>query len=242
MGTMGSQALGDVNLEWRPAFREAEGGETVNLGLYAVAEQGEESMVLIQAILTWNADFMTLVEVDDTGGPGWQFSGFRDDQGLDDLNGSFEDGDAFYFAWIRPGGDPVNATEEGTLVATFRFDVSGNDPGSPLEIPERFGEYSRTGIVGGGEEYDVTGALGMAELVLVGGCSRDPAWICDGDVDGDGQVNPVDAGLVQAAFGSPDPQDLCQYDMDCDGQVNPVDAGIVQAKFGTCDPPRNVCP
>jgi bacillopeptidase F len=75
-----------------------------------------------------------------------------------------------------------------------------------------------------------------------GGCVREPAWQCDGDVDGDAQVNPVDAGLVQAAFGSTDGQDLCNYDLDCDGQINPVDSGIVQALFGTCEPVRQVCP
>ena len=75
-----------------------------------------------------------------------------------------------------------------------------------------------------------------------GGCTRDPEWICDGDTDGDGQVNPVDSGLVQAAFGSTDEADLCQYDVDCDGQINPVDSGIVQSLFGTCEAPRNACP
>ena len=74
------------------------------------------------------------------------------------------------------------------------------------------------------------------------GCLRDPEWLCDGDVDGDGQVNPVDSGLVQAAFGSEDESDLCQYDIDCDGQINPVDSGIVQSLFGTCDQPRDACP
>ena len=65
--------------------------------------------------------------------------------------------------------------------------------------------------------------------------------MCEGDVDGDGQVNPVDSGLVQAAFGSTDERDLCQNDIDCDGQINPVDAGLVQSLFGTCDPPRSLC-
>ena len=74
------------------------------------------------------------------------------------------------------------------------------------------------------------------------GCTRSPEWVCDGDVDGDGQVNPVDSGLVQAAFGSTDDQDLCNYDVDCDGQINPVDSGIVQSLFGTCEEPRSVCP
>jgi len=65
--------------------------------------------------------------------------------------------------------------------------------------------------------------------------------MCDGDTDGDGQVNPVDSGLVQAAFGSTDANDLCSYAIDCDGQINPVDSGIVQSLFGVCQDPRDVC-
>ncbi len=57
-----------------------------------------------------------------------------------------------------------------------------------------------------------------------------------------GQVNPVDSGLVQAFFGSTDEIDLCQYDVDCDGQINPVDSGIVQSLFGTCEALQEVCP
>jgi bacillopeptidase F len=87
---------------------------------------------------------------------------------------------------------------------------------------------------------DAYEAVRMA--LAMSGCTREPEWVCDGDVDGDGQVNPVDAGLIQAAFGSVDEQDVCNYDVDCDGQINPVDAGIVQSLFGTCDAPRGVCP
>jgi len=86
------------------------------------------------------------------------------------------------------------------------------------------------------------GAVWVLFLDGVTGCVREPEWVCDGDVDGDGQVNPVDSGLVQAAFGSSDDGDLCQYDVDCDGQINPVDSGIVQSLFGTCEAPRDVCP
>ena len=92
------------------------------------------------------------------------------------------------------------------------------------------------------EEGRATPAHGQSASTGEGDCVRDPEWICDGDVDGDGQVNPVDSGLVQAAFGSTDAGDLCQYDIDCDGQINPVDSGIVQSLFGTCESPRDVCP
>jgi hypothetical protein len=77
------------------------------------------------------------------------------------------------------------------------------------------------------------------------GCTRDPQWVCDGDVDGNGAVNPVDVGLVQAAFCSASDcsdTDLCQYDLDCNGAINPVDAGLVQSLFGLCNTPRDVCP
>ena len=64
----------------------------------------------------------------------------------------------------------------------------------------------------------------------------------DGDVDGDGQVNRVDSGTVQANFRNTTDQALCNFDLDCDGQINPVDSGIVQSLFGTCEAPRDVCP
>ena len=91
-------------------------------------------------------------------------------------------------------------------------------------------------------EAGVDGFLIVETLCGGGGCVRDPEWVCDGDVDGDGQVNPVDSGLVQSAFGSADGQDLCNYDIDCDGQIGPADSGIVQSLFGTCEAPRDVCP
>jgi RHS repeat-associated protein len=76
------------------------------------------------------------------------------------------------------------------------------------------------------------------------GCTRDPAWMCDGDVDGNGAVNPVDSGLVQANYCNPGActdEQLCQYDMDCNGAINPVDTGLVLSLFGTCNAPRPVC-
>jgi len=91
--------------------------------------------------------------------------------------------------------------------------------------------------------FEVNGVESLGACCLPGrACpDREPEWVCDGDVDGDGQVNPVDSGLVQASFGSDDERELCQYDLDCDGQINPVDAGLVQSLFGTCDAPRPPC-
>ena len=61
--------------------------------------------------------------------------------------------------------------------------------------------------------------------------------MCDGDVNGDGAVDPLDAGAILARFGLDScEEDVCQYDVNCDGAINPLDSGYVLARFGTCDP------
>ena len=112
--------------------------------------------------------------------------------------------------------------------------------GGGFELAGTIGQPDAGVMTGGG--FEITGGFWVVPPPVTGACSRDPEWVCDGDTDGDGQVNPVDSGLVQAAFGSSNEQDLCQYDVDCDGQINPVDSGIVQSLFGTCNTPRSVCP
>ena len=131
------------------------------------------------------------------------------------------------------------------LAGQFDLSWSSTDGGGGTSASEA---YILSGTIGqhdagkmSGGSFAITGGF-WAVPASGGGCTRDPEWICDGDVDGDGQVNPVDSGLVQAAFGSTDQTDLCQYDVDCDGQINPVDSGIVQSLFGTCNAPRSVCP
>jgi hypothetical protein len=122
----------------------------------------------------------------------------------------------------------TNPLRWGTI-HNYRFDVDA----APGDVEITLGFF---------KAGDPDSIRGITTGPASGGCIRNPAWVCDGDVDGDGQVNPVDAGLIQAAFGSADDQELCNYDVDCDGQINPVDAGIVQSLFGTCEEPRDTCP
>ena len=146
-------------------------------------------------------------------------------------------------------GSPCIDAGDNTMVITDVFDL--DDDGDteeplPLDLADlpRFvddPDTEDTGRCGDPCALPIVD-MGAYEFQVAGGCIRDPEWICDGDVDGDGQVNPVDAGLVQAAFGSAHEQDVCNYDMDCDGQINPVDSGIVQSLFGTCEAPREGCP
>jgi hypothetical protein len=143
----------------------------------------------------------------------------------------------------------------GVLVAMAaaitEFDLGWNTVDGGGGAASTGGGFSLAGTAGQHDAGTMTGGAyvlsgGFWSLpVPSAGCVRAPAWICDGDVDGNGAVNPVDVGLVQSSFCTPDDcdaQDLCQYDIDCNGAINPVDAGIVQSLFGACDPPRDVCP
>ena len=61
--------------------------------------------------------------------------------------------------------------------------------------------------------------------------------VAAGDANGDGTVDPLDAGLVLAHFGcdvgAGDPE--CDAaDQNGDGAVDPLDSGFVLARFGSC--------
>jgi dockerin type I repeat protein len=66
-----------------------------------------------------------------------------------------------------------------------------------------------------------------------------PAAVCtvtrDPDINHNGFVDIIDAGVVFAAFGSStgSPQYNPAYDLDADGRITVIDAGIMQADFGT---------
>ena len=166
-------------------------------------------------------------------------------------------------------GNSVSIIADTAVIGAWRGADNGADSGSAYvfkrnggvwtqqakllpsdgEDNEKFGwsvsVIGDTAVIGALHDDDngfESGSAYVFDLAPCAPCVRDPAWLCDGDVDGDGQVNPVDSGLVQASFGSTDEQDMCNYDVDCDGQINPVDAGIVQSLFGTCEAPRDVCP
>jgi hypothetical protein len=78
------------------------------------------------------------------------------------------------------------------------------------------------------EEQDVCESLPFCATL------PDPA-VCKGDANGDGVVDPSDAGLVKFWYGDTDPISLCSYDVNCDGQINPADVGLVKFYYGACD-------
>ena len=70
--------------------------------------------------------------------------------------------------------------------------------------------------------------------------SSDPGVIpepCLGDTHGDGVVDPLDSGYVQARFGCPvgtGNRDRDLADANADGIVDPLDVGYVLSRFGDC--------
>jgi agmatine deiminase len=61
----------------------------------------------------------------------------------------------------------------------------------------------------------------------------DPA-VCYGDANGDGNVNTLDVGLIEAAYGSSDAESLCKFDINCDDVINTIDVGLTEAAYGAC--------
>ena len=60
---------------------------------------------------------------------------------------------------------------------------------------------------------------------------------CQGDANGDGIVDPLDAGFVLARFGCAvgEGDEGCDTaDQNGDGIVDPLDAGFILARFGDC--------
>jgi hypothetical protein len=57
---------------------------------------------------------------------------------------------------------------------------------------------------------------------------------CDGDLDGDGDTDLADLGILLADFGCPQPGP-CAGDLDGDGDTDLADLGILLADFG-CAP------
>lgn len=70
--------------------------------------------------------------------------------------------------------------------------------------------------------------------------------LCDGDVNGDGVLDPLDTGYIRARFGADAcGEGNCPADANCDGLIDPLDIGYVLARYGECNPVSEcvaVCP
>ena len=142
---------------------------------------------------------------------------FADADGPDDTLGT-EDDDLH----LLSGSPSTDAGDNNALPVEVTADLDGNpryvdDPAT--EDTGNSGEPGPPIIDMGAYEFQVEAAP------------------CEGDVNGDGTVNPLDSGFVLARFGCPvntgDP--ACDAaDANLSGAVDPLDVGFVVARFGEC--------
>ena len=101
-----------------------------------------------------------------------------------------------------------------------------------------------TGVFNGDSGCPASGCIGAIDLFAFNGTSvyyddfELVEKVCEGDANGDGEVDPLDSGFVLARFGCPvgtgDPS-CDSADQNGDGEVDPLDSGFVLARFGPCD-------
>jgi hypothetical protein len=160
----------EVNLELRGMVSDLCSGDVVDIGLFAVSDNGEiQTIGGGQIILGWDALQLELLGKIDNGPYPWIASFFPNDSGGDGLNEPFtgplpfvpaNDGDALYsmFGQFAPN-PPAEATPAGLLITTFRFQAVR--PGdAALGVLAEFGSFTQTQLVDGLQPgLDVTGQL-----------------------------------------------------------------------------------
>lgn len=224
---LSTQALANVNLEWRPEWQAVLIGQTVDIRLYAVSDdETNQSIGAISAILSWDPDFLELVDIENNGPYAWAFSGFPS---LSYLNDDVLDGDAYYTAFMALVGGPAYATPDGLLVATLRFVALKETSVTKLSFITWDGGdfYTRVldGIIPG---LIVTGTLGSAWVSILPCGSL-------GDLDVDCDVDLVDHSEFESCltgpYGGPLEPECEAADLDGDGDVDLFDVGIFQASY-----------
>ena len=161
-----------VDLEWRPPSQTVGVGDIVELGLYAVSDSAFDHVISsLTVILSWEPQYLRLLDRDNNGPYDWLFSGFPHDSGLDSdhLNDTWTDGDAFLAALGDVAPDPLPiATTEGLLVTTILFRALAVTPSTQVYILPDVGGMSASQVFDGITPSTlVTGDLGKATVKIV---------------------------------------------------------------------------
>jgi hypothetical protein len=176
-------------------------------------------------VVEWDPEHLLLLGIDHKGPYDWLFSGFPSDAGLDGLNDTFADGNAYYQAWSNFTEYPV-ATPEGLLVTTFEFEALTCTDGTDVTLLPEFGWYSLTAV------YDdvvpgliIVGDLGDASVQICG---------CPGDIDGDDDTDLLDLATLLSAFNQclGEPRYNPVADLDGSGCIDLADLEQVLVDYG----------
>ena len=235
-------ALANINLELRHSTTAVLVGDTIEVGLYVVSDDGaDQPFGGFQVMLGWDADAFMLTDVVE-GDISWLV--FRqDDCAFDGLNnelcpplpgcissGDFppcNDGDARLDTFSLVD---VIATPEGVLGAKFVFDVIAPAGSASIRIIPMAGPLSETRVLANDPQNPIiTGTLG--ELTLsVAACGT------HGDFDGDCRIDlPFDYASFAACMDGPDGAPILPAcdpaDFNGDGVVDMRDAAAFQRAY-----------
>ncbi len=229
MTLVGGVQAGTVSLELRPGVQRVTSGSPVTLGLYAVSDAtSDQPFSGIDALPVWDPAVIALVGLTNNGPYAWLSSWFPTDGLLDGMNDTWLDGNAFYQAFgpLAPT-PPAEATPDGLLVTTLRFQANGAGA-TALSFLPTFGTFSVTRVhdafIPG---FFVTGSLNGATVIVAScGVAADVDTDCDVDLD---DVTAYDACLT-----GPDqlPTSSCVFrDLDADNRVDLRDFAETQRSF-----------
>lgn len=218
-----------INLEWRPTPQTVFVGDPVNIGLYAVVDEGQQSLRGIDMVFTWDPTYLGLLGLDQAGAVDLQSSEFpsNDPYNLNEVVPP-QDGDGYYRAWANLG-ESVEVTPEGVLLTTFQFEALAVTPETLVVIEASGGDpfVLETKVIGGSQPgMIVTGTLGDATVTTF-------CMSCVGDVDNDGDIDLSDLAELLAHYGTTSGATPADGDVDCDGDVDLSDLAALLAVYGT---------
>jgi len=156
---------GGVDLQWRPALQIAHVGDTVNLGLYIVSTSGGPWPISAMDVIVANSPtylmYSSLVAVPNQ----WLADGLFPSS-PDNINANVTDGLIMYSAWANLGQN-ANAVPDGLLATTFRFNARAAVTETSVTIPASVGVNTTAIYDGTVPNLVVTGALGLARVMIV---------------------------------------------------------------------------
>ncbi len=154
-----------VDLFFSPAAATAQPNDVIEIELVAsAAEAGTATISAVDALLTWDPQYVELVEFVNPPGV-WLVAGFLPDP--DGINTDTTDGEALFTALAPPTELPTLPPD--LVITRFRFRALANTPSTVVRLIPSAGQFARTRVLGEGIQNDVTGDItGAATDIAIG--------------------------------------------------------------------------
>ena len=226
-----------IHLELRPPFQTVDPGNTVDIGLYAVSDEGEQGFSALNIVFAWNPTCLELLGLDHSGAVplGWSYLPAGDPFGVNEIVPP-ADGNGLYIATSPGPGMPVMTNEEGVLIVTFQFQAIESTPHTEVELlpyitipgyPICITEVYDDDIPG----LNILGTISNATVEITG------YTYCPEDLDQNLVVNVTDLLMLLGEWGNTGTPGTVLGDINEDGVVNVSDLLLLLGAWGPCPPP-----